>query len=210
LLAAIPNVTHAGEMEVAPIDLQFEVSEERIGWMAIPNGHPKWGKGNSREKGNVNNVGSIGPEFTVRFQINYGASLWLTQMELETISKEHTSALQYEFVSQKLSSNIYQIGGNTSAMYILYAVSEEDARKMAVAYINKLNEKNHKRLEGDKRKLEEYRSTVPEQEKMLAAHKEKRYKLVKRFEELKKETGLSNLEEAAEIRKGYLVKLRHL
>ena len=95
-------------------------------------------------------------------------------------------------------------------MYILYAVSEEDARKMAVAYINKLNEKNHKRLEGDKRKLEEYRSTVPEQEKMLTAHKEKRYKLVKRFEELKKETGLSNLEEAAEIRKGYLEPVRLL
>jgi len=210
LLAAVQNDTRAGEKEVARIDLQFEVSDESVAWVAIPKGRPHWLKGSGGKRGDINDVGSVGPKFSVDFQIKFGLSLWLTQAELETIAIEAASDQQYEFVSQELSSYIHQSGGNTSAIYTLFAVSEEDARKMAVAYINKLNEKDHKRLEGTKRRLEEFRNAVTEREKILIAHKEKKSKLEEKLEGSKRETGLTQSGEAAEIRKNYLVKLRYL
>ncbi len=177
-----------------PEALQFENSNTDIKW--FPSAIKQIGTHLSPASG----AGIITPTHAAVYNIFFRRNGWPDQEAWVKMAKDVVSEKQFEFIQQnQFITVVDQNGRGIILEYTLYAVSEEDAKKMAQLAIEILDQDALTRLDDLKKELEQERQNLSQAEQQISEMNENKKNTSEGLKQLRKITFYQDGEEAKQM-----------
>jgi hypothetical protein len=170
-ISLFSGYAQASKAERPKRNLQFEISDKPIQWETNELGRMRGGRGGQdlakETRKGPKGIGITEPNYVASFMIrdnrninnrnpNVQNSLVADyDEEFKKIAKHSMSKQQNIFLTQQASSHMVYTSSGIYVEYKLYAVTKEEARKMAETYLKWLDEKAYKALQERKHNNEQ-------------------------------------------------------
>ncbi len=174
--------------------LQFETSDKNSYW------RPSFINRIGTVLDPVTGEGIITPTHAAVFNIFFRRNGWPDQEAWIKMAKDVVSEKQFEFIQQnQFITVVDQNGRGIILEYTLYAVSEEDAKKMAQLAIEILDQDALTRLDDLKKELEQERQNLSQAEQQISEMNENKKNTSEGLKQLRKITFYQDGEEAQKM-----------